>query len=171
MTYFDLFDYNSNIFHLNTYTTLLVQLVLGVTLILTSYKLSFKILNDKVAATFVSAAIIFTYFGRACFVDLTDLWFDGWAFAALLMAMYARKPIVIFVLCSAVAWTDERAFLTIPIVVLFHQFWNVDKNFKNDFAKLLHLNKKSVAVVAAMLSYVCLRTYLSIEYGWGQWES
>jgi hypothetical protein len=79
--------------------------------------------------------------------------------------MYASNPLIIFALCSVVAWTDERAFLTIPIVVLFHQFWNVDKNFKNDFAKLLHFNKKSIAVIGSMLCYILLRLYLSYSFG------
>src|SRR5690606_2164821 len=89
------------------------------------------------------------------------LWFDGFAFFFLVMAMYARKPIAILLWCTAAAWTDERAFMALGIVFLFHQLeGNADRSIR-----LLRPNLNGTAALIAIGAYLALRMFLADRYG------
>ncbi len=146
------------IFHLNIVSTLVIQYILGYLLILFSYKFAYRILRDAVSASFFAAGITFLYYGRACFTELTYTWFDGWAYFFLLMAAYNRNLILIFLFGSLAAWTDERAFMALPIIILFHQL-NYAESFSNK--QLLTPAKPAISVIAAMICYLGIRFLLS----------
>ncbi len=107
--------------HLNRPGILIFQAILGFFFILFSYKLAKRITNDVVSATLFAAGIVFLYCGRTCFTEVTYSWFDGWAYLFLLLAIYYRNFFAVFLFASLAAWTDERAFIALPIVILFHQ--------------------------------------------------
>ncbi len=150
------------IFHLNRVGVLVVQFFIGFLFILFSYKITLRLLKDAVSATFFAAGIIFIYAGRTCFTEITYTFFDGWAYFFILMAMYNRNVIAVFLFATLAAWIDERGLIALPIIILFHQISNAKPEF--GFKSLLALNKSSLAAIAAITGYAALRLYLSFKY-------
>jgi len=152
------------LFHLKPVGVLIIQYILGFLLIIFSYKLSLRILKDAVSATFISMGILFTFFGSISFCDMSTAWFDGWSYFFLVMALFQRNIFSIFFFATLAAWNDERAFIALPIVLLFHQI-NKDGITKYNFKELLLLNSKSMAVLTAIVGYIALRFYLQFQFG------
>lgn len=109
------------IFHLNRIGVLVIQFMLGMLSICLTYLLGLRVLRDGVAATFLAAGFAFLYCGRTCFTEITYTWFDGWAYFFLLMALYSKNKFAVFAFATMAAWTDERAFVALPLALLFHQ--------------------------------------------------
>lgn len=139
----------------------ILQFVLGLITIYHLYKISFRILSNAVSSTYITAGIVFLYFGRACFVDFS--WYDGWAFFALIMAMSTRNNLLVFLLCSMAAWTDERALIVLPLIILFKQIENFQDN-DFSFDKLWRLNKASIFALSAVVLYFLVRMLLTVFF-------
>lgn len=151
------------LFHLNYITLHIIQYIVGYLLIIVSYKLADKLLKDKVSASFIAIGLVCTYFGKTSFFDMATYWFDGFAYFFIIVSMLVSSPVLIFIFCSCAAWVDERAFLALPIVFIFHQIISVKHNDKIRMKDLLSLNSKSKAILMGILSYVILRVYLEIN--------
>jgi hypothetical protein len=151
------------LFHLNRIGVLAIQFVLGILFLLYAYKLTKRVFKDAVSATFLVAGLVFLYCGRTCFTELSYTWFDGWAYFFLLMALYNKNIFPVFLFATLAAWTDERAFIALPIVILFHQI-NSNKPHRFKFKGLIGLNPSSIAVIAAMGGYIGLRLFLASAY-------
>ena len=150
------------IFRLNPLTTNIVQFILGIFFISLFYRFSKKILDNPVAATFLCAGLVFTYFGRVFFFDI-GYGFDGLAYLLLLLAMYYRNPVLVFSFATLAAWTDERALIALSIVLIFHQVdFKNSENFK--LKNLVKLNAQGLAVIGAIFGYVILRMFLTYRY-------
>jgi hypothetical protein len=152
------------VFNLSPIGIQIVQYVLGYLLIIFAYKISLKILNDSVSATFIALGIMFTHFGNANFYDGFYAFLDGWSYFFIIMAMYSQNVIGIFFFATCAAWNDERAFIALAVVLLFHQI-NTRIMSKYSFKELISLNSKSIAVLAAITSYLCLRLFLQFRFG------
>jgi hypothetical protein len=147
------------VLRLKPMTTYLVRFLLGVLLIFLFYRLSDKILHDPAGATFVTAGLVFIYFGRACFVDGATN-FNGWAFLFLILTLLYKNPLLIFSFSTLAAWTDERAFLALPIVMIFHQV-NSESSEQFEWKKMVRLKPAFYSGLAAIIGYIIIRFLLS----------
>ena len=142
---------------------LALQFLCGFLLLAFCYKLAEEMLADKVSSVFITAALAFTYFGRAAFYDAMFLWFDGFAYFLLLMALYCSRPWLIFLFASMAAWTDERAFIGLSIIMLFHLM-------KSGVLKARDLpsavrDSRFLAALAAAGLYLAVRLWLGYSHG------
>lgn len=142
---------------------IILQYLLNYLLIVFCYKLSLTILKDPISSTFIAAGIIFIYFGRAGFYDLQFTWFDGFAFFCLIMALYCKNIFAVFLFSLSAAWTDERAFIALTIVLLFHQLKESSIS-KLNFNMIVKMNRNSIAVLFAMVSYFAIRSYFTLQF-------
>jgi hypothetical protein len=149
--------------HAKPLAILVLQYILGYFTILFLYKLAHRITTDPISSSFTAAGIVFLYFGRAAFYDIEFAWFDGITFFALITAMYSRNFILIFLLSSLAAWTDERGFIALSIVLLYHQLKNVDLS-EIKIKSLITPNIKAIAVISAIALYISLRLFLTHRY-------
>lgn len=151
------------IFHMNELSVKIMQYALGITLLVHVYKIALNIFKDGVSATFVVVGTTFTYFGRTSFMEFEYATFDGWAYCFLILALYFRNRPSIFLFASAAAWTDERAFIILPALMLFHQIRDIENS---DFGRkrLLSMNSSSATVLGAMIGYLALRQFLGIYF-------
>ena len=152
------------VFHLNSLGVDIIQFILGYLLIIFAHKLSIRILKDAVAATFIAFGLLFTFFGNISFWDTRTAWFDGWSFFFLVMALFQRNLFGIFFFATCAAWNDERAFLALPVVLLFHQI-DKEQTPAYNIKALIFLNRKSIAVLAAIIGYVAGRVFLQAQFG------
>lgn len=152
------------VFHLTPAAILLVQVMLGYSLYVLCYKLSDSILKDKVQATLLTAGIAFLYFGRTAWFDINYTWFDVFAYFFLLMAMYCQNIFAVFTCAMLAAWTDERGFIALSIVFLFHYLR--DKiNQPISISSIMRLNKPSMIVIFSGVLYLMVRQWLAMQYG------
>jgi hypothetical protein len=158
------------LFHLNALAVMLAQFALGFALLLAAYHLALRILKDAVAATFIAAGMAFLYFGRACFTELYYATFDGWGYCFLILALFFRNRGAVFLCASLAAWTDERACLSLPIVMLFHQMRGRDGPPRCGAKELLpmtsprSLDGSALAALAALIGYAALREFMTLRY-------
>jgi hypothetical protein len=149
--------------HLSPLIVVIIQVILGFLMYFFSYKLTLRILKDAVAATFLTAGIAFLYFGRVAFFDINSVFFDTYAYFFILMALYSRNAFLIFLFSTLAAWTDERAFIALSIVFIFHQL-KEKINGKLKIQDFFKWNKHSIASLLAIGFYLVLRLYLAYRY-------
>lgn len=150
--------------HLKPFGAMVLQYVVGYLLIHFIYRLSRRVLQDPVSATYLTAGMTFLYFGRTAFVDVQHLWFDAFAYFFLVLAMYARSSWSIFLFATAAAWTDERAFMALGIVHFFHQLAQKNSGPVR-MLDLLRPGKNGMFVLLSIAVYLALRGYLTHFHG------
>lgn len=152
-------------FPLTPAAVIIVQAFVGYFIYVLTFKLTRKITKDAVVATFLMAAVAFLFFGRVAYYDINFTWFDTFAFFFLLCAMYSKNALVIFLFSTLASWTDERAFVALGIVLLFHLMSGAtfEGNRKVVFQRLIR--REVLSVLAAMLMYLLLRLVLMQFYG------
>jgi hypothetical protein len=79
------------------------------------------------------------------------------------MTLYNRNIFSIFLFTTLAAWTDERAFVALPLAILFHQA-NKEGPGRFKFKSLIALNSATIAVIAGMVGYIALRLFLTSAY-------
>jgi len=97
---------------------ILLQQLCGVLFLGLVYKLAWRATGDSVCAALLPFAFALSYVGQACFLDLIP-WFDGMAFCGLAVAMCFRNPAVIFLGMCFSCWTDERAVVVSPLLLMW----------------------------------------------------
>ncbi|MFN4915009.1 MAG: hypothetical protein ACK5FT_06800 [Sphingomonadales bacterium] len=151
-------------FKLNPFIIICLQIGVGFLTYLYSYKLTHRISGDAVQATLIASTLAFLYFGRAAFFEHEYLWFDGFSYFFLLMAMYARRHLFIFIFSAMAAWNDERGFVGLSLVFLFHYFEKMDSD-KINIRRVFNIDGRAAAVLLAILFYVSFRFILIYKYG------
>ncbi|MFN4853089.1 MAG: hypothetical protein ACK5JC_01570 [Bacteroidota bacterium] len=141
----------------------LMQIVCGYALYYFSYRLVQRITGDAIQAILTTSSLAFLYFGRAAWFEFDAAWFDGFSYFFILMAMYTSSVWGIFLFSTMAAWNDERAFMALSIVLLFH-FLSDKGDKKTTFKNLVSLNRQALAAAAAILAYILLRGFLSVYY-------
>ncbi len=142
---------------------LALQYGCGILLFFFGYKLALQVMRDRVTAVFTASALAFTYFGRAAFFDVGFLWFDGIAYFLLLMAMYAPRGWQVFLFALAAAWTDERAFMALSVVMLFHMMHQGTLGRRELLGAFR--NPRWLATAAAAGLYLATRFWMQSAYG------
>ena len=100
------------------YLMFLVQHLLGVGFLYVLISLVYRLTGDRLTAVLTALAFSLIYLTRAFFYELYGL-FDGYAYFFLLLAMAARTPAGFVAALFLAFWTDERAIIASPLVLLF----------------------------------------------------
>ncbi|MGI4871008.1 MAG: hypothetical protein ACRYFX_07500 [Janthinobacterium lividum] len=115
---------------------------------------------DRVAVALLTLALGRTYFGFTFTYDLSG-YFDGFGYAALLFMLGARRWAVVFGLCLAGAFVDERVLVASPLLV----FWYGARTHDWQRAGWRWLaTRLATAVYAAWAAYAALRLTLAAHY-------
>lgn len=100
------------------YAMFFIQHGLGLAFLYLLLSVVYALTRDRVSSLLVTLAFSLIYLTRAFFYELYGL-FDGYAFFFMLLALNARQPYA-FILCLSLAfWTDERAIVASPLIILF----------------------------------------------------
>jgi len=142
---------------------LFLQFIVGYLLIIMCFKVSNRILKDTVSSTFMAAGIVFIYFGRTAFYDVYYTWFDAFAFFFIIMAIYNKNILLIFLFSTAAAWTDERAFVALFIVLIYH-FLKNKNNKELEIKQIYSWNYESFSVLSAIGVYIGTRFILNYYF-------
>jgi hypothetical protein len=136
--------------------------ILGFFYIYVIAKLAANILGEntnRILVLFFVAGFTNLYAGGGSFVLDIVPYGDFFAFLFLLLSIYTRNPLLIFVFCQSAFWVDERALVNAVFVMLWWIFTPFDGN---KFS--LKLNAQLLAVFISGVIYVGIRQYLTIHY-------
>jgi hypothetical protein len=145
---------------LNPTSVLVLECIAGLLFFYFFYRLANRILNDVFSASMLTIASAFVYVGRAAFFDINHTWFDGFAYFFLLLSLYSRKGIFIFLFSFLAAWTDERAFISLSLVFIFHLLYS---RVISTAGVVKNLSALSVIIAGSL--YLLIRYYLEIKWG------
>lgn len=143
--------------NLNIIGVLVFQAIIGLLLFFFSIKFFVRITQDNISAFLLSLTLSMIWAGKTSFIDIRGM-FDGIAIFFLIVAMYYKFPVVIYISVLLASWTDERGLVASSLVFLF---WVYTKDFKFKH----FINQQSVSVVFAWISYFVIRVLLIKNYG------
>lgn len=135
-----------------------IQLLLGLVLLFLFYKICLRFLHWR-DSLFFALGLPFLYFGRSAWVDLSG-WFDTFAFFFLLLGVYTKSWGWKTILFAAAFWTDERAILAFPALLLWE---NRIPLFNSNWAGLV--SKYNALLVLPALLYFIGRAILALHCG------
>jgi len=147
---------------------ILLQQLCGVLFLGMVYKLAYRVTGDLVSAALLPFAFVFSYVGQACFLDLRPC-FDGMAYCGLAFAMYFRNPALIFLGLEFSFWTDERAVLVSPVLLMWQVVQEAEQARAVTRQRALQ-NPRVWTVVLAVLCYGAGRLSLGHLWQIRQWH-
>lgn len=151
------------VFHLNDYSILAIEWLVNILFLYFCILLFENISNDRSIALLGAIGLTFIYNGHAGFTD-NNAWFDIVAYLFLLLAMLYSNVFLIFIFTFLASWTDERAVVASLLIFLWWKF-NEIKAIDFSFASYFKFEKKSSAVILALLFYGGGRYLLTMYFG------
>ncbi len=152
----------ARVLHLSLAQLLALQVLAGFAVFYQVAGLLERSLRDRVAAALLTLGLSLTYFGYEFTYDLSG-YFDGLGYAALVLALGARRWALLFMLVLAGGFVDERVLAASPLLV----FWYGARQYEwqvPGWGRFL-VTRPATAVYAAWLAYATLRLGLAWRYG------
>ena len=146
------------VLHIDWPGVLALQFCLGVALLFLAGKIALDLFGDRITAVATIFGVSAIYAGKAAFLQLGGF-FDAFAYFFLTVAIAFRNPLLIAVTVLAASFTDERAMVIAPLVLVYWAVRNHKAEGPNWFTA------QSVAVVAALVAAVVIRLVLMLGYG------
>lgn len=146
------------VLHIDWRAMLVIQYGLGVLLLWLVGKIAMDLFRDRIVALASVFGVASIYAGKAAFLQLGGMG-DAFAFAFLTVAVAFRNPPVIAAAIVAACFTDERAMIVSPLVVLYWAMRNSDGRKPDWF------NLQTITVASAILLAGAIRLVLMFGYG------
>lgn len=118
---------------------------------------------SKLVNVLLPIGFSFTAIGQAGIFDVYAK-FDSFALFFLFASMLFRSPAVIFLSILLAAFTDERALIASPMILLWWQLFE-NRLYHGSFSSLVKLNWRAIAVFLGILSYIGLRLFIAQRLG------
>ncbi|QKG58708.1 hypothetical protein GKZ68_19970 [Hymenobacter sp. BRD128] len=152
----------ARVLHLPLAALLGLQVLAGLAVFYRVASLLAASLRDRVAAALLTLGLALTYFGYEYTYDLSG-YFDGLGYAALILALGARRWLAIWGLVLAGGFVDERVLAASTLLV----FWYGARQHEWQVPGLRRFlfTRPATAVYAAWLAYGALRLALMWHYG------
>jgi len=152
----------ARVLHLPLAALLALQVLAGFAVFYQVAGLLESSLRDRVAAALLTLGLALTYFGYEFTYDLSG-YFDGLGYAALVLALGARRWPVVFGLVLAGGFVDERVLAASALLVFWYgvrqHAWRVP-----GLGRFLR-TRRATAVYVAWAAYAGLRLALAWRYG------
>lgn len=143
--------------HLGTLGLYLLQFAMGAVMILLTLGFCERERGDRIGAFLFTGGLAFTYAGSAAFFDIWGQR-DPFGYFFLALAVFSRKPLAVFVATLLGAFSDERALIASPLVLLHHTL-NAPGSPTNGRAPF-RPSARSLSVAGAWVAYLLLRSAL-----------
>lgn len=152
----------ARVLHLSLAQLLALQVLAGFAVFYRVAGLLARSLHDRVAAALLTLGLSLTYFGAEFTYDLSG-YFDGLGYAALVLALDARRWACVFALVLLGGFVDERVLAASTLLV----FWYGAQRYEWQVLGLgrFLFTRLATAVYAAWLVYAALRLGLAWRYG------
>jgi hypothetical protein len=145
---------------------LIIQAVMGCVFLYLLAAEIFRQTQDKVLTAFFSVAVANLFVFSWFFVD-TAGYGDGYAYFFLILALFTRNPLLLFLYLQLGFFTDERALAGAGYVILW---WItrelIETNEGSTFGSVVRkcFSVRIGVVIAAWVSYLIFRNYIMSTY-------
>ncbi len=146
------------VLHVDWRAMLAIQYGLGFLMLWLVGRIAMDLFRDRIVALASVFGVASIYAGKAAFLQLGGMG-DAFAFAFLTVAVAFRHPAIIIPAVIAACFTDERAVIVSPLVVVF---WAVRNS---DGIKPSWFNLQTFSVASAILVSGIIRLVLTFGYG------
>ena len=143
---------------LGVYGLIILQFCAGVISLGLSVWIGYQFTRDKVIGLLTGLLFAGTYAGTTAFVELRGI-FDGIAIFFLLLALSSKNFIIISTAAFLASWTDERGWIALSLVLLYHAIPEPGQKFTltwRDFVK-----RPTIAVATGAIGYVVTRLVIA----------
>lgn len=155
------------VLHVDWRAMLVIQYGLGILMLWLVGKIAMDLFRDRIVALASVFGVASVYAGKAAFLQLGGMG-DAFAFAFLTVAVAFRSPAIIIPAIIAACFTDERAVIVSPLVVVYWAMRNSDGR-KPDWFNLQTITVASAILVAGVIRLVLMFGYgLHIPIGAGK---
>lgn len=146
------------VLHIDWRGLLAIQYGLGILMLFLVGKIAMDLFRDRIVALASVFGVASIYAGKAAFLQLGGMG-DAFAFAFLTVAVAFRNPVVIFAAVIAACFTDERAVIVSPLLVVYWAMRDSDGRKPDWF------NLQTITVAASILVAGIIRLVLMFGYG------
>lgn len=146
------------VLHIDWRGLLAIQFGLGILLLVLVGKIAMDLFGDRIVALASVFGVASIYAGKAAFLQLGGMG-DAYAFAFLTVAVAFRSPPVIAAAVIAACFTDERAVIVSPLLVVYWAMRHSDGRRPDWF------NLQTFTVAGAILVAGVIRLVLMFGYG------
>lgn len=146
------------VLHIGWKGLLAIQFCLGILTLALVGKIAMDLFRDRIVALASVFGVASIYAGKAAVLQLGGMG-DAFAFAFLTVAVAFRNPAIIIPAIVAACFTDERAVIVSPLVVVYWAMRNSDGVRPNWF------NPQTITVASAILLAGAIRLVLMFGYG------
>lgn len=146
------------VLHIDWRGLLAIQFGLGILMLWLVGKIAMDLFQDRIVALASVFGVASIYAGKAAFLQLGGMG-DAFAFAFLTVAVAFRNPVVIIPAVIAACFTDERAVIVSPLLVVYWAMRNSDGRKPDWF------NLQTITVASAILAAGIVRLVLMFGYG------
>lgn len=155
------------VLHIDWRGLLVIQFCLGILLLALVGKIAMDLFGDRIVALASVFGVASIYAGKAAFLQLGGMG-DAFAYAALTVAVAIRSPAAIIAAIIAASFTDERAVIASPLVVLYWAMRNSD-GLKPNWFNLQTISAASGILIAGIIRLVLMFGFgLHIPIGAGK---
>lgn len=138
-----------------------LQWICGFLLLAVTVRMVDDWFHDRLTAFLATLYLAAIYPGSAAFLEYWSL-FDAFAYLFLAFALYFSSPPLIGTLVLAAAYTDERALIASPAIILFHAIRLTPRESLVRPTALF--NRQTAAVLIAWALYFIIRSYLAFAH-------
>jgi len=146
------------VLHIDWRGLLAIQFGLGILMLALVGKIAMDLFGDRIVALASVFGVASIYAGKAAFLQLGGMG-DAYAFAFLTVAVAFRSPPVIAAAVIAACFTDERAVIVSPLLVVYWAMRHSDGRRPDWF------NLQTFTVAGAILIAGVIRLVLMFGYG------
>ena len=146
------------VLHIDWRGALALQFCVGVALLFLAGKIALDLFGDRIVAVATIFGVSAIYAGKAAFLQLGGTC-DAFAFFFLTMAVAFRNPLLMAITLLAASFTDERAMVVAPLVLVYWAVRTQKADGPNWFTA------QSAAVVIALVVAIVVRLMLMFGYG------
>ena len=146
------------VLHIDWRGLLAIQFGLGALMLALVGKIAMDLFGDRIVALASIFGVASIYAGKAAFLQLGGMG-DAYAFAFLTVAIAFRSPPVIAAAVIAACFTDERAVIVSPLLVVYWAMRRSDGRRPDWF------NLQTFTVAGAILVAAVIRLVLMFGYG------
>ncbi|MBC3786501.1 hypothetical protein [Spirosoma utsteinense] len=155
------------LFNLTAMQVFISQVVCGLLILRIMVKVSYSALADKASTVFFMTAFVTCYSGYSAFYDVFGR-IDAFGYLFILLSVYWRSPVLVFLFCFLTAWSDERGLINTLFTAVYWLYvgaTNPRVSISRFIIAVPPINRQVVAVLLSWAGYFCIRWLLSHYYG------
>lgn len=144
-----------------TFGGIVLQHITGILFFSVLLSLIYRITQDKHISFLFGAIFATTFIGKWSFYDF--MCYDGIAYFLMLLSMWRKNFVLIFLSVLLASFVDERALIASSMIFMW---WYLQSNSIHEFSikSLFKLNSPAIAVVLAWLTHFVIRYFVLMKY-------